>query len=310
LAPRYYSSQRRAVTVRDYETLVAELYPNLQSLSVYGGEEANPPQYGKVYIVAKPNGAESLTTTAKKELQKAIKKYTILSVIPEIIDPSFLYLEITSFVYYNNNNTRRNSANITNVVRSTIQNFGNTADLERFNGKFKYSKLVGLIDDADIGITSNITRIRMKKNITALTNVFASYTICYGNVISQNTDLVSTGFKLTGEDQSYIWYLEKYGTNSIAIYRVDGSEKKYYSQNIGTIDYSMGEININGINISSTVGGTPYISVSMIPASNDIIALRDLYLTIADSDITVTTILDDISSSSRTSGVGQTPVSS
>ena len=176
LAPRYYSSQRRAVTVRDYETLVAELYPNLQSLSVYGGEEANPPQYGKVYIVAKPNGAEALTTTAKKELQKAIKKYTILSVIPEIIDPSFLYLEITSFVYYNNNNTRRNSANITNVVRSTIQNFGNTADLERFNGKFKYSKLVGLIDDADIGITSNITRIRMKKNITALTNVFASYT--------------------------------------------------------------------------------------------------------------------------------------
>ena len=310
LAPRYYSSQRRAVTVRDYETLVAELYPNLQSLSVYGGEEANPPQYGKVYIVAKPNGAEALTTTAKKELQKAIKKYTILSVIPEIIDPSFLYLEITSFVYYNNNNTRRNSANITNVVRSTIQNFGNTADLERFNGKFKYSKLVGLIDDADIGITSNITRIRMKKNITALTNVFASYTICYGNVISQNTDLVSSGFKLTGEDQSYIWYLEKYGTNSIAIYRVDGSEKKYYSQNIGTIDYSMGEININGINISSTVGGTPYISVSMIPASNDIIALRDLYLTIADSDITVTTILDDISSSSRTSGVGQTPVSS
>ena len=115
---------------------------------------------------------------------------------------------------------------------------------------------------------------------------------------------------MTGEDQSYIWYLEKYGTDSIAIYRVDGSEKKYYSQNIGTIDYSMGEININGINISSTVGGTPYISVSMIPASNDIIALRDLYLTIADSDITVTTILDDISSSSRTSGVGQTPVSS
>ena len=150
----------------------------------------------------------------------------------------------------------------------------------------------------------------MKKNIEALTNVFASYIICYGNVISQNTDIVSSGFKLTGENQSYIWYLEKYGTNSIAIYRVDGSEKKYYSQNIGTIDYSMGEININGINISSTVGGTPYISVSMIPASNDIIALRDLYLTISDSDITVTTILDDITSSSRTSGVGQTPVSS
>ncbi len=310
LAPRYYSSQRRAVTVRDYETLVAELYPNLQSLSVYGGEEANPPQYGKVYIVAKPNGAESLTTTAKKELQKAIRKYTILSVIPEISDPSFLYLEISSFVYFDNNRTRRKPADIENVVRSTIQNFGNTADLERFNGKFKYSKLVGLIDAADVGITSNITRIRMKKNIEALTNVFASYKVCYGNVISQNTDLISTGFKLTGENQEYIWYLEKFGTSDIAIYRIDGSEKKYYSQNIGTIDYSMGEININGINISSTVGSTPYISVSLVPASNDIIALRDLYLTIADSDITVTTVLDEISSSSRTSGVGQTPVSS
>ena len=118
-------------------------------------------------------------------------------------------MEITSFVYYNNNNTRRNSANIANVVRSTIQNFGNTADLERFNGKFKYSKLVGLIDDADIGITSNITRIRMEKNIETLSNVFASYKICYGNVISQNTDLVSSGFKLTGEDQSYIWLFRK-----------------------------------------------------------------------------------------------------
>ena len=308
LAPRYYSSQRRAVTVRDYETLVAELYPNLQSLSVYGGEEASPPQYGKVYIVAKPNGAEALTTTAKKELQKSIKKYTILTVIPEILDPSFLYLEITSFVYYDNNKTRRKSADIANVVRGTIQNFGNNRDLERFNGKFKYSKLVGQIDAADVGITSNITRIRMKKNIQALTNVFASYKICYGNVISQNTDLVSTGFKLTGEDQSYIWYLEKYGTDSIAIYRVDGNEKRYFSQNIGTIDYSMGEININGINISSSVGNTEYISVSLVPASNDIIALRDLYLTIADSDISVSTVLDETASSSRTSGVGQTPI--
>ena len=105
---------------------------------------------------------------------------------------------------FNNYRSRRKSADIANVVRGTIQSFGNNRDLERFNGKFKYSKLIGQIDAADSGITSNITRIRMKKNIQALTNVFASYKICYGNVISQNTDLVSTGFKLTGEDQSYI----------------------------------------------------------------------------------------------------------
>ena len=310
LAPRSYSAQKRAVTVRDYETLVNELYPNLEALSVYGGEDASPPQYGKVFIAAKPYGADQLTTTAKLNLNKAIREYTILSVIPEIIDPSYLFLEVDSYVYYNNNKTRRTPQQISEVTRAVIQNFGENNDLDRFNGKFKYSKLVAEIDDTDPGITSNITRIRIKKNMPVLANVFASYEICYGNRISDDSDLVSSAFKITGEDVNNTYYFEKYGVNGLAIYRITGGEKIYWSKNAGTIDYEKGEININAININSVVGNLDYISFSVVPKSNDIVALRDLYISIQPEDVKVTSILDTITSANRTSGVGQIPVSS
>lgn len=310
LAPRYYAAQNRAVTIKDYETLILQLYPNVESFSVFGGEDASPPQYGKVFIAAKPYGAETLTTTAKQELQKAIREYTILSVIPEVIDPSYLYLEIDSFVYYNNTTTKRTKQQLSELVRNIIVGFDADKDLNRFNGKFKYSKLIGMVDSTDPGITSNITRIRMQKHMKFLTNVFASYEVCYGNRISENTDLRSSGFKITGENSGYVYYFEKMGTNNIAIYRQNGSEKIYYSKNAGTIDYEKGEININAININSAVGGVNYIELSVIPKSNDIVALRDTYLSISQADVSVTAILDTIASASRTSGVGQIPVSS
>ena len=311
LAPRYYSAQKRAVTVRDYETLIREISPNLESLSVFGGEEADPPQYGKVFIVAKPFGAETLTTTAKQNLKKDIKEYSILTVIPEVIDPSYLYLDIDSFVYYDNNKSRKNQQEIENAVKNTIVGFGATDDLNRFNGKFKYSKLVGSIDDADKGITSNITRIRLRKNFPVIPNVFASYEVCYGNRISENTDIISSGFKITGQNSTYVFYLEKVeNTNTIAIFRYEGTTKKYFSKNVGSINYEKGEININAININSVIGDIGYISVSVIPKSNDIMALRDLYLSIDPAGVNVSVILDALTSSSRTSGVGQIPVSS
>ena len=311
LAPRYYSAQKRAVTVRDYETLIREISPNLESLSVFGGEEADPPQYGKVFIVAKPFGAETLTTTAKQNLKKDIKEYSILTVIPEVIDPSYLYLDIDSFVYYDNNKSRKNQQEIENAVKNTIVGFGATNDLNRFNGKFKYSKLVGNIDDADKGITSNITRVRLRKNFPVIPNVFASYEVCYGNRISENTDIISSGFKITGQNSTYVFYLEKVeNTNTIAIFRYEGTTKKYFSKNVGSINYEKGEININAININSVIGDIGYISVSVIPKSNDIMALRDLYLSIDPAGVNVSVILDALTSSSRTSGVGQIPVSS
>jgi len=311
LAPRFYSAQKRAVTVRDYETLIREISPNLESLSVFGGEEADPPQYGKVFIVAKPFGAETLTTTAKQNLKKDIKEFSILTVIPEVIDPSYLYLDIDSFVYYDNNKSRKNSQEIENAVKNTIVGFGATNDLNRFNGKFKYSKLVGNIDDADKGITSNITRIRLRKNFPVIPNVFASYEVCYGNRISENTDIVSSGFKITGQDATYVFYLEKIAnTNTIAIFRYDGTNKRYFSKNVGSVNYEKGEININAININSVVGDIGYIAVSVVPKSNDIMALRDLYLSIDPAGVNVSVILDALTSSSRTSGVGQIPVSS
>ena len=140
--------------------------------------------------------------------------------------------------------------------------------------------------------------------------MFASYEICYGNRISDDSDLVSSAFKITGEDVNNTYYFEKYGVNGLAIYRISGGEKIYWSKNAGTIDYEKGEININAININSVVGNLDYISFSVVPKSNDIVALRDLYISIKPEDVKVTSILDTISSANRTSGVGQIPVSS
>ena len=141
--------------------------------------------------------------------------------------------------------------------------------------------------------------------------MFASYEVCYGNRISQNTDIISSGFKITGQNSTYVFYLEKVeNTNTIAIFRYEGTTKKYFSKNVGSINYEKGEININAININSVIGDIGYISVSVIPKSNDIMALRDLYLSIDPAGVNVSVILDALTSSSRTSGVGQIPVSS
>jgi hypothetical protein len=311
LAPRSYAAQNRAVTVGDYESIIKQRYANIEGLSIYGGEDASPPQYGKVFIVAKPFGADSLTVTAKQNVKDYLKEYSILNIVPEIIDPSFLYLDIQSFVYYDSRKTKNIPQVIENKVKNTIINFGTNNDLDKFNGKFKYSKLVGVIDDVDKGITSNITRVKMRKNIKFLSNIFATYKICYGNRISKNTELVSNGFKITGRPSTEIYFFERFGTtNQIAIYRTEGNEKKYFSTNVGTINYEKGEININDVNINSSLGNTGVVSISVTPASNDIISLRDLYLVIDSETVNVSVILDELASSSRSSGVGQIPVSS
>lgn len=311
LAPKTYAAQNRAVTVSDYEVLIKQLSPGLDSLTVYGGEEANPPEYGKVFVAAKPVGAEALTTTAKLDLIRKLRQYTILTVVPEILDPSFLYVDIDTYVYYNSRTSKRSSEQLGNVVRNTILDFTTGFDLNKFNSKFKYSKLISAIDDADVGITSNITRVRMRKNLKVFPNVFASYEICYGNKIDPNSDLISNGFKITGQPQEFTFFFEKYDDNgTIAVYRDFGGVKKYLTTNVGSVDYEKGEININNININSVLGESESISLSVIPSSNDIVALRDLYLTIDPSGVNVNIILDELTSSSRSSGVGQIPVSS
>lgn len=311
LAPRSYSAQNRAVTVNDYEYLVKSKLPGLESLTVYGGEDASPPQYGKVFVAAKPFGANKLTTTAKLNLIKDLKQFTILTVVPEIVDPSYLYIDIDSYVYYNTKLTKKLPEQLRTAISGSILQFGNIGQLNRFNGKFKYSKLVSYIDEVDAGITSNITRIRINKRLEIFSNIFASYEICYGNRISPNTDLISNGFKITGQPSTYVFYFEKYDdSGTIAVYRNEGSVKKYFHTSIGNINYEKGEININNININSVVGDVDYVSLSVIPASNDILGLRDLYLLFDSSNINVNVILDELSSSSRSTGVGQIPVSS
>lgn len=319
-APRYFQSQDRAVTAKDYEALVPLIFSNIESIAVYGGEDELPPQYGTVKLVIKPKNGTTLSFSEKEELKKLLKNYSVASVIPEIKDPSVIYIELTSSVYYNPLLTTKNSDQIKQDVVSSLINLNTTRDFNKFGGKFKYSKAITLIDDSNPAITSNITKVRLRKNLTVNKNVFTSYLTCFANVLanlgSRSASIKSTGFKLTNEDQNKLFYFEDNSAGSINIYTFDSNGVKNYlpsnsnKKSFGTVNYSTGEVKIDPILISGTFDNTNTIRLFAVPQSNDIIAIRDAYLTIDIDNLEITVLEDIISSGQTTSGIGVIPAAS
>ena len=156
-APKAYGTQDRAVTAQDYEAIVRKVYPATSDIIIFGGEDQDPPEYGKVFIVLKPNDASYLTSLTKSQIIADLKKYVIASVEPEIVDPSILYVEITSKIFYNTGLTDQTEGQIRDKAINSVQSYIDISDTEKFNGKFRYSKFIGVIDDADISINSNLT---------------------------------------------------------------------------------------------------------------------------------------------------------
>ena len=163
-APRIYSSQYRAVTASDYEGILAYIYPNIESVSAYGGEELTPPRFGKVFISAKPRNGDFLSDFTKRDLVQKLKSYAVAGIVPEFIDLKYLYVELDSFVYYNTNFS--NDPNqLKTLVSSTLTQYSRSIDVNKFGGRFKYSRTQTLIDGSDASVTSNITRVKMRRNL-------------------------------------------------------------------------------------------------------------------------------------------------
>jgi hypothetical protein len=307
-APRIYSSQNRAVTGRDYETIIKTIYPDTESVSVVGGEELDPPAFGTVQISIKPKNGFLVSDFNKSRILSKLKQYSISGINQKIVDLKILYVEADSFVYYND--TMISTTNdLKAKISNSLTNYSQSTDLNKFGGRFRYSKVLRTIDNTDTAITSNITRIKIRRNLVALLNQFTQYELCFGNqfhVSDQGKNIKSTGFRVSGE--SDIVYLtdvpnadKKTGILSIVKNLSDGTVR-VIAKSAGTIDYVKGEINLGTVNIVSTVKPNNVIEIQAFPESNDVVGLRDLYLNFDISKTKINMIKDVISSGDEISG--------
>ena len=315
LAPRIYSSQYRAVTANDYTGIIPFVYPNVDSVTAYGGEELDPPEYGKVFISIKPKDGSFLSQITKDDISRQLKQYSIAGIKPEIIDLKYLYVEVDTTVYYNTNATSEVSSLLTSVTK-TLTTYSNSSDINSFGGRFKYSKVIGLIDDSARGITSNITRVKMRRDILPELNTFATYELCYGNAFYDQPNgygIRSTGFTVSGIDGTlYLGDIPTAGTTvgKLVFFKLVNNLPLIVKNDAGTVDYVHGEINLDVVNITGASLATGVIEVEAIPDSNDVIALKDLYLQLNVPNSTVNALPDVISSGENTSATAYVKTSS
>ena len=280
-APKAYGTRDRAVTAQDYEAIVRQVYPATSDIIIFGGEDQDPPEYGRVFIALKPKDASYLTSLTKNQIIEELKKYVVASVEPKLIDPSILYVELTSKIYYNRESTDQTPAQIRDKAIGSVQSYLDTSDTEKFNGKFRYSKMVGVIDDADKSINSNLTEVTMRKDFYPSLNSTFYYEVCFQNAFDVNCDdpiLSSTGFRVT-EYPNFDVYVEDRG-GKIVLYRLDSvtGEKVVLDSDIGDIDYVKGELKMYALTIIKGSFFDNRISLRVKPLSNDIKAVREVYL--------------------------------
>ena len=280
-APKFYNSQNRAVTGNDYKAIVRNLYPATSDVIVFGGEDQVPPAYGKVFLSVKPIEATTLSSFTKNELTQELKKYTVASIRPEFVDPSILYLELTSNIYYTGTKTQLLPTEIATKASTAIVEYLKTSQTEKFNGKFRYSKFIGVIDNSDISINSNDTSVMMRKDFIAQINQSSYYEICYQNPFLKDCDnpvVSSTGFTVF-EFPTITSYLED-RNGKIVLYRLDpvSGDKILLDDSVGTINYEKGEIEMTNFTILKGTFSDNRIELRVKPANKDIEVKREMYL--------------------------------
>ena len=316
LAPRTYSAQYRAVTPRDYEAIISQIYPQTESVAVVGGEEMDPPQFGTVRISIKPKNGTYVSDFDKQMIKSKLKSYAIAGINSKIVDLKVLYVEIDSTVYYNTSQIDTPDA-LKSKITNALTTYANTVDINKFGGRFKYSKTSQLIDRVHNGITSNITKVKIRRDLKALIDQSAQYELCFGNrfyINQQGANIKSTGFMINGYDKVvYLTDVPNKDENG----NLDGSMKgnlglvsrdansvfNIVGKSVGTVDYKKGEILLNTIHITSTVAANDIVEIQAFPDSNDIIGLKDLYLSFDVSKSKINMVKDVIASGEDVSGI-------
>ena len=331
-APRIYSAQNRAVTSRDYEAIIKRIYPETESVAVVGGEELDPPEFGNVVLSIKPKNGSFVSDFNKSRILSQLKQYTVSGINPRIIDLKILYVEVDSSVYYNNTQVSSADSLKTRVLNS-LTKYSESLDLNKFGGRFKYSKVLQVIDTTDTAITSNITKVKIRRDLKASLNQFAQYELCFGNQFHVNPtglNIKSTGFNISGESSTvYLTDTPTISSNGntitnvtsagnvflnrpvgvsaktgiISVVKIDSNgNRTVVVKDAGTVDYVKGEIILGPINITSTTKPNGIIEIQAFPESNDVIGLKDLYLSFDVSKSTINMVRDVIASGDEITG--------
>ena len=312
-APQVYATQNRALTANDYEILIPnKIYPEAESISVYGGEDLVPPQYGKVFISIKPRTGDFVSNAVKENIKRDLKKYSVAGIVPQILDLKYLFIETNSNVYYNVN-LARNVAAVSSLVKSNIDKYADSAELNKYGARFKYSKFLKIIDQSHESICSNITTIQIRRDLRIAANQFAEYAIDFGNQFHissmEGYNIRSSGFKVIDiVDTVYLFDVPNTDkkTGTISLFTLPGAGNAGPAQvvrrNIGVIDYVKGRITLNPINIVSgkSKDNVEILEISAVPESNDVIGLQDLYLQLDQSNCYM--VVDEITSGADPSG--------
>ena len=321
-APRDYASQDRAVTAEDYKVLVKSLYANAQAVQVYGGEDAEVPSYGKVFISVKAKSGSNLTVATKNSIVQSLKQYAVASVRPEIIDPETTFIRLTTDFKYDSDKTTKDVSTLRTNIRNQISLY-NQNNLQNFTGIFRYSKLLEAINDADSSILSNITTVKMFKTITPTLSSALKYTVSFNNAFynphsghnaSGGGVISSTGFKISNDSSANEHFLDDDGAGNLRVYYLSGTTRVYTSSTFGTVNYTTGQVVLTSANITSisNVDGatSTIIRVFAIPSSNDIVPVRNQILEIDTSNSTVGGEVDAVESGSSQAGTTYTTTSS
>ena len=317
-ATKFYTSQNRLVTLNDYKAKVSEYYPNADAVAVWGGEDNDPPQYGKVFISLKPQNSDYLSVAEKTDVKNKLNQLNMMTVRPEIVDAEIVKILLTTVFKYNKNETTLSKGELESVVRNTIVNFDNT-NLNNFDSIFRHSNLVKTIDECNASILSNITNVRLRKRKLITLDKSEGIVINFGNGFYHPNDgynkasggiLTTTGFKVDG-DVVNTYYLDDDGAGVIRRYSLNASGVRVFAdQSAGTIDYTDGKISIDAIKFTSTVNSDTSIDFTVLPLSDDVVAIRGSLIDISVDDISVKGEVDTISSGESSAGVGYNSTSS
>ena len=313
-APLKYAAQGRAVTPDDYKAIVPSVYTNIKSIQCWGGEDNDPPIYGKVYIAIRPNTGTSLTTTTKNQISASLKKYNVASIVPEIVDPEILYIVMGITAKYNSTVTEKSKSDIKALVETTISSF-NTNNLQKFDSVFRHSNLLRQIDDTDTAILSSTATMKLKRIVTPTFNAITKYTISFNNAVYHpslnwaQTVVESTGFLLSGNTNEQ--FIDDDGNGNLrTFYLLGGTTKTITNAEAGTINYSTGEVVLTSFNITSATNADGSIDVTVKPDSNDVIPVRQQVIEIDEVATSVTAEVDDFATGNATAGVGYSTSSS
>ena len=316
-ATKFYTSQNRLVTLNDYKAKVSEYYPNADAVAVWGGEDNDPPEYGKVFISLKPQNSDYLSVAEKTDVQTKLNQLNMLTVRPVIVDAEIVKILLTTVFKYNQNDTTLSKGELETIVRNAIVNFDNT-NLNNFDSIFRHSNLVKDIDASNTAILSNITNVRLRKRKQVNLSKSEGLVINFGNGFFHPHDghnkasggiLTTTGFKVDG-DTVNTYFFDDDGSGVIRRYSMQSGVRVFADLAAGTIDYTSGKISIDAIKFTSTVNSDTSIDFTVLPSSDDVVAIRGSLIDISVDDIKVSGEVDTISSGESSAGVGYNSTSS